>query len=412
MPTKTVTYKRSQLYAEVWSEPVATVAKRYGVSGTALAKMCRSMGVPLPGRGYWAKKRAGKTMKQPPLPPRPEGTLEEVTAYHEEWAQPQVSEQAQAARAAETQEGAKIVVPPELLEPHKLVARSARVLQRKKLQELDGRVVSPRDESCLSIFVSRDQQDRALRIFDALIKALEQRGLNFELTAPREPKNPYERTPDSEPPSNATRVLVDGEWIYFGIVERLRQVERVPPAGLKGKELEDWKRFRGGKDLVPKGVFQLEVKDQHHGVKVAWTDGNRHRVEDCLNDFIAQLHVIAQAMKDRRAEWERQEREREERRKIEAAEQARRFENQRRSRDFEEELARWRLAKEYRAYVARVREVVAAAGCEIPEGSEYDKTLKWAEGYALEIDPIAQLERRAAEVRTAAPTNSPPKPES
>lgn len=128
--------------------------------------------------------------------------------------------------------------------------------------------------------------------------------------------------------------------------------------------------------------------------------------------MLAPVERLCQAMKDRRAEWERQEREREERRKLEAVEQARRFENQQRSKGFEGELARWRLAKEYRAYVARAREVVAAAGCEIPEGSEYYKTLKWAEGYAEEVDPIAQLERRAAEVRTTTPTNSPPKPES
>ncbi|MGC4120488.1 MAG: hypothetical protein QM765_39095 [Myxococcales bacterium] len=369
MPTKTVTYKRSQLYAEVWSEPVATVAKRYGVSGTALAKMCRSMGVPLPRCGYWAKKRAGNTMKQPPLPPRPEGTPEEVIARHEEWAQPKVSDQAQAARTAETQGSAKIVVPSEFVEPHKLVAQSARVLRRKNLQVMDGRVLRPLYEACLDIRVSRDQQDRALRLFDTLIKALEQRGLKSELTPPRKPTSPYERTPDSEPPSNATRVLVDGEWIYFGILERLRQVERVAPPGLKGRELEVWTRVRGGKDLVPKGVLQLEVHQQYLGVRVAWKDG-RNKVEDCLNDFIAQLHVIAQALKDRRAAREKQAREWDERRKKEAADQARRFENQQRATRFEEELARWRLAPEYRAYIADVREVVSVAGCEIPEESE------------------------------------------
>jgi beta-xylosidase len=32
------------------------VAEEYGVSGAAIAKVCRKLEVPVPGRGYWAKK--------------------------------------------------------------------------------------------------------------------------------------------------------------------------------------------------------------------------------------------------------------------------------------------------------------------------------------------------------------------
>lgn len=39
---------RETLYAEVWTEPVLVVAKRYGVSNVALAKACRKLSVPLP----------------------------------------------------------------------------------------------------------------------------------------------------------------------------------------------------------------------------------------------------------------------------------------------------------------------------------------------------------------------------
>lgn len=38
MEDRTVTYSRRRLYEEVWAEPVQMVAKRYGVSGVALAK--------------------------------------------------------------------------------------------------------------------------------------------------------------------------------------------------------------------------------------------------------------------------------------------------------------------------------------------------------------------------------------
>lgn len=61
-------YDRNKLYEEVWAEAVDKVAKRYGVPGVALAKTCRKLKVPLPGRGHWAKHKVGKAPKRPPLP--------------------------------------------------------------------------------------------------------------------------------------------------------------------------------------------------------------------------------------------------------------------------------------------------------------------------------------------------------
>ena len=65
--------ERDTLYKEVWAEPVRIVAERYGVSDVALAKICRKMAIPLPGRGYWAKKKAGQAVPVKPLPPLPQG---------------------------------------------------------------------------------------------------------------------------------------------------------------------------------------------------------------------------------------------------------------------------------------------------------------------------------------------------
>jgi hypothetical protein len=63
-----ITYERDVLYEQVWAKPVRDVAKSYGVSGVALAKTCRRLSVPVPGRGYWAKKQAGNAPARPPLP--------------------------------------------------------------------------------------------------------------------------------------------------------------------------------------------------------------------------------------------------------------------------------------------------------------------------------------------------------
>jgi hypothetical protein len=69
---------RERLYQEVWSEPMTSVAKKYGVSGSFLARVCTLLNVPRPPRGYWARLAAGYTVHQrPSLPnPKPGGEIE------------------------------------------------------------------------------------------------------------------------------------------------------------------------------------------------------------------------------------------------------------------------------------------------------------------------------------------------
>lgn len=68
---------REKLFEEVWAEPMTTVAARYRVSSSFLARICARLGVPRPGRGHWAKLEVGKKPKQPSLPEvRPGDELE------------------------------------------------------------------------------------------------------------------------------------------------------------------------------------------------------------------------------------------------------------------------------------------------------------------------------------------------
>lgn len=64
-------YDREELYDKVWQIPMRTLAKDYGVCDVALARTCRKLKVPVPGRGYWSKKAAGLPVPlRPPLPPQ------------------------------------------------------------------------------------------------------------------------------------------------------------------------------------------------------------------------------------------------------------------------------------------------------------------------------------------------------
>jgi hypothetical protein len=71
-------FAREKLYEAVWTEPISTVAPKLSVSDAGLKKACSEAQIPIPGRVYWAKVRAGQTPTQIALPARPAGMSEDV----------------------------------------------------------------------------------------------------------------------------------------------------------------------------------------------------------------------------------------------------------------------------------------------------------------------------------------------
>lgn len=59
---------RDEFYDIVWTEPMMHAAKRFGVSGSYLARVCGMLNVPRPPQGYWAKLAVGKAPPPPCLP--------------------------------------------------------------------------------------------------------------------------------------------------------------------------------------------------------------------------------------------------------------------------------------------------------------------------------------------------------
>src|SRR5688572_15503030 len=65
-----LTLSREELYELAWSKPLTELAKDLGLSDVGLAKRCRKLGVPVPGRGYWARVAAGQEPHRPQLQKR------------------------------------------------------------------------------------------------------------------------------------------------------------------------------------------------------------------------------------------------------------------------------------------------------------------------------------------------------
>ncbi len=56
---RAVTVTRADLYEQVWSKPVRSLARDYGDVG--LGKVCQRLDVPRPGLRYWTRLRPGHT---------------------------------------------------------------------------------------------------------------------------------------------------------------------------------------------------------------------------------------------------------------------------------------------------------------------------------------------------------------
>lgn len=71
-------FSRTEFYDLVWSKPMTHLAKDLGVSDVALHKVCKKHDIPNPPIGWWAKKAAGKPVKQTPLPIPSEGVSDRI----------------------------------------------------------------------------------------------------------------------------------------------------------------------------------------------------------------------------------------------------------------------------------------------------------------------------------------------
>jgi hypothetical protein len=61
-----------------WSTPLTAAAPQFDISDVALKKTCAKFDIPVPERGYWARRQAGKPTTKVALPARAAGMDGEV----------------------------------------------------------------------------------------------------------------------------------------------------------------------------------------------------------------------------------------------------------------------------------------------------------------------------------------------
>lgn len=156
MSIELIEVTRDQLYEQVWSEPMTAVARRFSLSDVGLAKICRKMRIPVPGRGYWARKAAGQPVKQVPLGKLPAAApvaMHTVTIRRPpiEASAPTGEPVGPVATQArfEADPANRIDVAATLTDPHPLVERTVHALRRAKTD--DQGYLKPAGAQCLAL---------------------------------------------------------------------------------------------------------------------------------------------------------------------------------------------------------------------------------------------------------------------
>lgn len=357
---------REQLYEQVWTTPMRHLARSYGLSDVGLAKLCKRHAIPTPPVGYWTKVAHGKAVERPVLP------------------------------AAENAADAKIVIDPSmgashrlpvptfevtvsetLMAPHPLVKATAAALRRAKPDEQG--LLRPDDTSGLPIAVSRGSRDRALRLLNALVKALEAR--SHQVSRQDDPRS-----------QSAMSINIGGEAVAITLEEIVRREERPLTAHQEREKLEyPWMYRRPPYRCLPTGRLRLEIITYVDlGGRRRWADGGRQQLEQCLASVVVQLELVAAERREARrqraeeqARYEAWQREREEKLSLIRQEEAR-------VARLYAEVDAWRRSEQIRAYVAAAREhlrIKRGVGLSDPVEHPW---LAWATAQADRLDPLTE----------------------
>jgi hypothetical protein len=371
---KVVRVSREDLYEQIWAEPATRLAARYGVSGVALGKVCRRLAVPVPPRGYWARQQHGVKQERTPLPPLPKGVRPVATIG----AAPTAGLRAPRPASPEGNQDVPILVAERLASPHPLVRVTRAALRDASPDEHDflhARIPpGASGPAPLSVHVAKASVQRALRLLDALVRALEQRGFRM-VSPPGDDRRP------------AVEIL--GEHLRFSLREGLRRFEHVPTAQERENQRQHaWLKPRPW-DYEPSGMLALTIEESTMTpIRKTWADGRRCRVEDLLNKALAGMVVVAEALKRDRLERERRQREWEEAERRRREEERRRFEEEQRRRELRQHAEQWAVSQQLRAFLDAAEQLASKHLLPPEQASVVRDWLEWGRRYADSIDPL------------------------
>ena len=363
---------RETLYDEVWADPVTEVAKRYGLSDVGLAKLCRTMGIPLPVRGYWAKVRAGAKPERTPLPAhgRYRQTVN-LTRFG-----PDAVRESEEIKRRVREIRQVTEAPIGSIDRHPLVAAAAKRLAKGDVKPEKGLVSAPAE--VLHVEVTRGSLERALDLLNTLIFEFAKRGSTVEVDAEKK----------------RTALIIEGTQVELSLIERVRRKEHVDtPEETKAKE-RYWKlphyasrEYPGTPryDYLATGILTLKAG---RWPSRSWNDTERTPLERRFPEVVSGLILLAAEIRTREEQQAREA----ERRRLTKERYARIMEQRKQERgqfeDLETEATKWERATRLRAYVDAVEQSATLKG-ELTD--ELVDWIGWARAKANWLDPMIRV---------------------
>jgi hypothetical protein len=213
-------FTREQFYELVWSKPMTHLAKDFAISDVALHKICRKHGIPNPPLGWWAKKAAGKKVKQTPLPDAKPGAPDRITIADGEFGR-------ESANLTAAREQARIQASEgddnEAVPPHPIVDRTIAKLRGEKRSDIG--LIAVNQGGLIKCEVAPRSVDRLAVILPRVVRAASLQG--FQLLR-------------SE---GSAQFKSETEVIGFSISELVKREKHVLTDAERAKE-EAWQRKR------------------------------------------------------------------------------------------------------------------------------------------------------------------------
>ncbi|EJF74077.1 hypothetical protein A462_00079, partial [Pseudomonas sp. Ag1] len=359
-----VSFTVEELFEKVWQTPMVKLAHEIGVSDVAVAKACRKAGIPLPGRGHWAKSE--KQRQRKPKPPQVEGNVRF-----------QVLDRDNSLVATGTDLNSPIVrrtieAPYQLSEPHALVSQWLKSAKTSKVK--DG-YLDYAGKRVLNVMISSTLIERCAILFDALIKEGEAEGCSWKINA-----------------EGKTVITVNDEPISVRLVERLDKHPIPPPPPPKRRPGAPWEpnfmSLRSPQfEWTSTGelTFQIEAR-MDYGERKNWKDTKTAPLEKKLSSILVGLSSASVSIKVLREKEEVRNREwaEDERRRLE---RARTTETQRRLRlSVVKHTERWERAERLRAFIKAVEDRLKIAP--IADQEMANPWIDWARKQADLLDPL------------------------
>lgn len=356
-----------ELYKKIWNHPLSELSKQWNVNATALGKLCDSKGIPRPKSGHWTKV-AIKNAPSPLALPKDIDSSKlvnlsaiELKPKNEQMVRPLLTMN-------------KVAVPKTLRKPHHLTV-IAKQKYHKPTFEHDKLMVGARQGETYQFAVSPEKFDRALKIFDALVKYFEKQNWTFKIT------DNFTRR------SKINAVVIDGSTVTFRLREKTKQTLRE----LNTQEKVDKAAGRYvyyEKVLIPTGMFHLTIEEYVDGhCKTAFIDKPSELIEVDLNEFIASLVATSNHMKQQEIERAKKEQERHKQQELNDFFN-KEVQNEKDNIAFLfDQFENWQKAEKARQFVAAIKQRIHVSGAIT---KDQEKWLLWAEHILTIEDPVAK----------------------